>query len=299
MRKKMLFIYNPHAGKSAIGNKLSDIIQMFCSADYEVTIYATQGQKDASNLVIELGEAYDYIVCSGGDGTLNEVTDGLMHLEKRPPCGYIPAGTVNDFASSLRIPKIMKKAADIVVDGHFFACDIGKFNDRHFTYIAGFGAFTEVSYETPQNKKNMLGRMAYVLEGAMSIPNIKSYHLRLEYDGKIIEDDFLFGMISNSFSIAGFKAFTGVRHVKLNDGLFEAVFIKMPKSPLDLQATVNCIMAREADPEYMYFFRTSDLMVCCDEEEVQWTLDGESGGSCNKAHITNEKCAIEIAIPKS
>ena len=299
MRKKMLFIYNPHAGKAAIANKLSDIIQMFCGAEYEVTVYATQGAKDACELVIERGEEYDYIVCSGGDGTLNEVTDGLMQLEKRPPCGYIPAGTVNDFATSLRIPKIMKRAAEVVVGGEFFSCDIGTFNDRHFTYIAAFGAFTEVSYETSQNRKNMLGRMAYVLEGAMSIPNIKAYHLRLEYDGKIIEDDFAFGMISNSFSIAGFKAFTGVRHVKLNDGLFEAAFIRMPKSALDLQATLNCIMAREADPQYVYFFRTSDLMVCCDEEEIPWTLDGESGGSCSKAHITNEKCAIRIAVPKA
>lgn len=297
MSKKMLFIYNPHAGKSAIRSKLSDIIQMFCAADYQVTICATQGSKDATNLVIEMGENFDYIVCSGGDGTLNEVTEGLMHLKNRPPCGYIPAGTVNDFASSLKIPKVMMRAAEVVVKKNCYACDIGKFNDKYFTYIAGFGAFTEVSYETPQNRKNVLGRMAYVLEGAMSIPNIQSYRLRLNYDGKIIEDDFIFGMVSNSFSIAGFKAFTGVRHVKLDDGVFEVVFIKMPKTALDLQATLNCIVAREADPNYVYFFRTSDLLISCDEEEVPWTIDGESGGSCSTAHITNENCAIQIAIP--
>lgn len=298
-RKKLLFVYNPHAGKSTISNKLSDIIQQFCKADYEVTIFATKGAKDATNLVLELGEKFDYVVCSGGDGTMNEVTAGLMQLpeDKRPPCGYIPAGTVNDFASSLHIPKIMKRAAEVVVDANFFPCDIGAFNDRYFTYVAAFGAFTEVSYATPQNTKNMLGPVAYILEGAMSIPNIKSYRLRLEFDDKIIEDDFLFGMVCNSYSVASLKVFTGVRHVKLDDGLFEAVFIKMPKSALDLQATINCLMAKEADSNYILFFRTSDIIVSCDEE-IKWTLDGEGSSGIKLAHITNKNQALRIAVPR-
>ena len=167
--KTMLFVYNPMAGKEQIKNKLSDIIQVFCQADFEVTIFATKGKDDAMNIVKEKGGMYDYLVCSGGDGTMNEVACGLMNLEKKPICGYIPAGTVNDFASSLRIPNNMKDAAELIVNGSVFKCDLGQFNERYFTYVSGFGAFTEVSYQTPQEWKNALGKAAYFIEALKHI----------------------------------------------------------------------------------------------------------------------------------
>ena len=205
MSKKMLFIYNPMAGKEQIKNKLSEIIQIFCKEGFEVTIFATRGREDATKIIEKKGERYDYIVCSGGDGTMNEVATGLMKLEKRPICGYIPAGTVNDFASSLKIPRVMKNAASLIADGDVFNCDMGKFNDRYFTYVAGFGAFTEVSYQTPQEWKNALGKAAYFIEALKHIADIKPHHMKIEYDGGVIEDEFILGLISNSVSVAGYK----------------------------------------------------------------------------------------------
>lgn len=286
----MLFIYNPHAGKSAIRNKLSDIVEIFVSAGYEVTIYSTKEKKDATNIVTKRGNDFDYVVCSGGDGTLNEVTDGLMLLKDRPPCGYIPAGTTNDFATSLRISKNMTKAAQIAVTGELFPYDIGSLNEEYFTYIAGFGAFTEISYETPQATKNVLGKVAYFLEGVMRLPNLKSYKMVVEYDGVTIEDEFIYGMITNSNSIGGFKGLNG-RNVRLNDGLFEVALIKMPKNVIELQTIINALLTRELNNQYMYSFLTSHIHFHC-EEHVQWTLDGEYGGSIKDALIVNHKQAI-------
>ena len=198
MSKKMLFIYNPMAGKEQIKNKLSEIIQIFCKEGFEVTIFATRGREDATKDIEKKGEKYDYVVCSGGDGTMNEVATGLMKLEKRPICGYIPAGTVNDFAASLKIPRVMKNAAALITDGDVFKCDMGKFNDRYFTYVAGFGAFTEVSYQTPQEWKNALGKAAYFIEALKHIADIKPHHMKIEYDDGVIEGEFILGLISNS-----------------------------------------------------------------------------------------------------
>ncbi|MSS63569.1 diacylglycerol/lipid kinase family protein [Velocimicrobium porci] len=290
MKKKMLFIYNPHAGKEAMKSKLSEVLECFVAADYEVTVYPTRKKRDAAELVKELGNEYDYIVCSGGDGTLNEITDGLMSLEHRPPCGYIPAGTVNDFASSLKIPKQIKKATEIVVDGEWFPYDIGSLNSDYFNYIAAFGAFTEVAYETPQSTKNLLGRLAYILDGVKRLPSISYYHLKVEHDDVCLEDDFIFGMITNSNSVGGFKGLNG-KNVKLDDGLFEVALIKNPKNPVELQSIINSLITRVHDSKYMYTFRTNHLILTCDKE-VAWTVDGEYGGSYKKSEIWNHEKAI-------
>ena len=225
LRKTLLFIYNPMAGKEQIRNKLADIIQVFCEADFIVTLMATNRQNDAKNAVIEYGSRYDYVVCSGGDGTMNEVANGMMRLHEKPICGYIPAGTVNDFASSLRIPKIMRHAAELVTQGKVFRCDLGSFNDKFFTYVAGFGAFTEVSYTTPQEWKNMLGKTAYFIEGLKHLAEIKPHHMRITYDDGVVEDDFVLGLVSNSVSVAGYKAYQK-EDIKMDDGLFEVLFIR-------------------------------------------------------------------------
>ena len=301
MKKKMLFIYNPHAGKGVIKNKLSDVIEIFSQADYEVMVYPTRKSKDAKNITIEKGKDFDYIVCSGGDGTLNELTSGIMELkkgflqegisvERLPICGYLPTGTVNDFASSLKIPKDIVKAAEIVVNGENFPYDIGSLNNDYFNYVAAFGAFTEVAYETPQTTKNMLGRLAYVLDGAKRLPNITSYHMVIECDGNIFEDDFIFGMITNSNSIGGFKGLNGT-NVSLDDGLFETAFIKMPKTPLELQSIMNALLMKELETPYIYSFLTDKIKITS-TEKVAWTVDGEYGGSYHQVELTNHKQAI-------
>lgn len=295
--KKMLFVYNPMAGKEQIKNKLSDIIQILCKGGFEITIFATQGKEDATRIVAEYGGEYEYIVCSGGDGTLNEVTAGLMQLEKRPVCGYIPAGTVNDFASSLKIPKIMKNAAKLVVEGSVFHCDVGQFNDRYFTYVSGFGAFTEVSYQTPQEWKNALGKAAYFIEALKHIPNIKAHHMRIEYDGNVIEDNFMLGLVSNSVSVAGYKAYSKM-NIMMDDGMFEALFIKEIRNPLELQAALNALMTKKFDTERIFQFSSSKIRISSDDD-VQWTLDGEDGGVFREVTMQNHQYALPIICDKS
>lgn len=292
MGKKMLFVYNPMAGKEQIRNKLSDIVQIFCRAGFEITIFATMGREDATNIVIEKGSDYDYVVCSGGDGTMNEVATGLMNLEKRPVCGYIPAGTVNDFASSLKIPKIMKNAAQLITEGSVFNCDMGKFNDKYFTYVAGFGAFTEVSYQTPQEWKNALGKMAYFVEGLKHITEIRPHHMKIVYDDGIIEDDFILGLVSNSVSVAGYKAYSK-KSIKMDDGLFEALLIRNPKNPIELQQVLNALLSKQLDADNMCYVSSSYIHIISDDD-VQWTLDGEDGGIYSEVEMKNLKQSLPI-----
>ena len=187
MKKKLLFIFNPHSGKGLIKNKLLEIVDIMVKADYEVTIYPTQSKGDAQNHVREEAKNYDLIVCSGGDGTLDEAVSGMMESEEKTLLGYIPAGSTNDFANSLRIPKSMLKAANVAVKGRRFPVDIGYFNGDSFVYVAAFGLFTAVSYQTSQQLKNVLGHAAYILEGMKQLLDIPVYKMRVEYDDEVLE----------------------------------------------------------------------------------------------------------------
>ena len=200
--KRMLFVYNPRAGKGLLKPQLSDIIDIFVKADYEVVVYPTQAYRDAYKKIREFdANRYDLIVCSGGDGTIDEVVTGMMQRRTRIPLGYIPTGTTNDFANSLHIPKGILKAADNAVKGIVFPCDVGKFNDDVFVYVAAFGIFTDVSYETKQEVKNILGHLAYVLEGTKRLFNVPSYRIKVTHDGEEVEDEFILGMVTNSRSV--------------------------------------------------------------------------------------------------
>lgn len=238
--KKLLFIYNPRAGKAQIRSNLLDIIDTFVKAGYEVTAYPTQGPGDAVRAVRERRTGYDLLVCSGGDGTLDEVATGMMQCGERIPIGYVPAGSTNDFASSLHIPKNMKAAADAVVSGRIFPCDIGAFNQDTFVYIAAFGLFTDVSYETRQDMKNALGHMAYIAEGMKRLSAIKDYPIKVTHGGMTIEGNFIFGMVTNSISVGGFKGITG-KNVALDDGLFEVTLIRKPENPMELNRIIAAL----------------------------------------------------------
>ncbi len=295
-KKKMLFIYNPRAGKAQIRSNLLDMIDIFVKAGYEVTAYPTQAAGDGIKAVTERKIGYyDIIACSGGDGTLDEVVTGMMQCEKRLPIGYVPAGSTNDFAGSLNIPKNMAQAAKVVVEGRDFACDIGTFNNDFFVYIAAFGIFTDVSYETRQDMKNVLGHMAYILEGMKRISNIQSYSMKVEYDDKILEGEFIFGMITNSVSVGGFKRITG-KYVQLDDGEFEVTLIKRPANPVELNTIMAALLNRNINTDLMYCFSASSLRVYS-EEEVAWTLDGEFGGRHKEVLIKNCMQALQIRIP--
>lgn len=293
--KKLLFIYNPRAGKGQIRGNLLDIIDVFVKAGYEVTARPTQYAGEAVTLAAEKSEGYDLVVCSGGDGTLDEVVTGIMKGAPGKVIGYIPAGSTNDFANSLQLSKNMKQAAETAVDGKRFSCDVGQFNENNFVYIAAFGMFTDVSYETKQELKNVLGHLAYILEGAKKLTNIQSYRLKITTQDTVIEDDFLYGMITNSLSVGGFKGITG-KFVDLSDGLFEVTLIKRPKSLEDLNQIVGALTLRDIDAAQMYCFKTSYLKVES-EEEVAWTLDGEFGGRHREVAVENLKQALQIMVP--
>lgn len=297
-KKKMLFIYNPRAGKAKIRSNLLDIIDIFTKAGYEVTAYPTQARGDGIKAVTERKIGYyDLVVCSGGDGTLDEVVTGMMRCEKKLPIGYVPAGSTNDFANSLHIPKNMIDAAQVIVNGEDFACDIGTFNDDIFVYIAAFGIFTEVSYETSQDSKNILGHMAYILEGMRRLASVKSYRIKVESSELSIEGEFLFGMVTNSISVGGFKRITG-KYVQLDDGEFEVTLIKMPANPMELNLIMAALINRNINTDCMYCFKTSALRISS-EEEIAWTLDGEFGGEHRDVEISNQKHALSIKVPDS
>lgn len=295
--KRLLFIYNPRAGKELLKPKLSDVIDIFVKAGYEVTVYPTQSYRDAYEKVISYdSDDYDLIVCSGGDGTIDEVVTGMMKREAKDPIGYIPTGTVNDFANSLFIPKKILEAADVAVNGRPFKCDVGKMNDGTFVYVAAFGLFTDVSYETNQNVKNILGHLAYVLEGAKRLLKIPTYRMKVTYDGNVIEDEFVIGMVTNSRSVGGVRNMIGNR-VVFDDGLFEVTLIKMPKNPLELQEVLASFLIEKIDTNHIYTFSTSKIVFEC-EDEIPWTLDGEFGGNHKTVEIENIQQVLEIMVPE-
>ena len=292
--KKMLFVYNPNAGKGLLRAKLADVLDIFVRAGYEITVYPTQCYRDGYKKIKKMGEEYDLVVCSGGDGTLDEVVTGMMKREHKIPIGYIPTGTTNDFASSLHISRDILQAADHAVNGRTFPCDIGTFNNDIFVYVAAFGLFTDVSYQTDQNLKNMLGHAAYVLEGMKRLMNIPSYKLKITHDGEVIEGEFMIGMVTNSKQVAGFRNIMG-KQVLFDDGEFEVMLIKRPKNPLELQSIITALLIESFDTEYMYTFKAKKIKFEA-EEEIPWTLDGEFGGQHATVRISNQKQALEIMV---
>ena len=291
--KEMLFVFNPCSGREQIRGKLMGILDLFTRAGYDIHVHVTQRQGDCREWVRDRGEGMDLIVCSGGDGTLNEAISGMLCLGQAPVLGYIPSGSTNDFASSLGIPRDMIEAAGDIVGGIPFPVDVGSFcQDRYFAYIAGFGAFTEVSYLTPQDKKNWLGRNAYMIEGVKSLAGLKPRHMKVEWEGNLLEDDFVFGMVTNTVSVGGFKGLVN-QSVALDDGEFEVLLIRMPRTPVDLTNIINYMFLKAQPNEYVHKFKTASIRMYSDEP-VDWVLDGEFGGSRTEVRIENLKQTIRI-----
>ena len=303
--KRLLFVYNPNAGKGQVRKYLSTILERLGELDYEMVIRPTRRQGDATRIVRENAGDCELLVCSGGDGTLNETIDGLMRRQAEglpvPVLGYIPAGTVNDFATSLNLPKDPEAAVRVIMDGKKFRPDFGSIESAsgktlgHFTYIAGFGAFTEVSYETPQTTKNSFGKVAYFVEAAKRLPDIRPIPMQVYYEDQMIEGDFLYGMVTNSLSVGGFKGITG-KGVLLDDGKFDVILVRMPKKPSDLQNTINSLLVGEWNNASICHFHT-DRVTFDSSKSVPWVLDGESGGAHHRLTIQNHQQALEIMVP--
>ena len=290
--KKILFVFNPVAGRSQIKNHMVDILQILSKAEYKVVCYPTQARGERE-------DDYLYVVCAGGDGTLDEVVSGMMENPDKPfvPIGYIPAGTTNDFAASLHIPSDMIEAARVVANGRTFRCDLGLFNESdYFTYVAAFGIFTGTSYSTPQELKNQLGHLAYILQGMTELGNMRAYHMQVVSEEKMIEGEFAFGMITNSRSIGGFSNITG-SEVDLQDGLFEVTMIRMPKNPLEMSEIIMSISNPAMNSDMVINFKTARVVLNCDES-VAWTRDGEYAGAHRTVLLRACPGQLRILVPE-
>lgn len=291
--KKMLFVMNPYAGQRRANRYLADIISLFNRAGYEVITHMTAGSGDAARVVEARAADMDVVVCCGGDGTLNETVSGILLSGAEVPVGYIPAGSTNDFASSLKLSGNIMQAAQDIVDGTPVSYDVGRFGDRYFSYVASFGAFTKASYATPQNVKNALGHMAYVLEGINELSQIRKEHVRMELDDMVIEDDFLFGAISNSTSVGGILTLDP-RQVDMADGLLEILLVRAPKNLIEISECLQALQAQKYNDCAMITFCPTRKVKVLADPDMPWTLDGEKEEGREEVMVENLHHAIRL-----
>ncbi len=295
-RKKALVLINKTSGVGKAGNDTLEISTTLAKRGYEPIIYPIIPGTDLTSevLVEEYGEEADLILCSGGDGTLNHAMNAMMNLEKKPLLAYIPSGSTNDFAKGLGIPSVRAKALEVAVSGKPIQYDVGRMNDSYFNYVAAFGAFSKVSYATDQDLKNVLGYAAYVISAIAELPQNIGYscHMQIEADGVAEEGDYLFGAVSNSASVAGMTLFAD-DDIKQDDGQMELLLIRAPKNLGEFNAILAALAVREPDNPYITYKQVSKVSLKS-EEEVEWTLDGEFGGSFKETSIEVINKAITI-----
>lgn len=290
--KKLLLIVNPYAGMRRVNRYLTDIVDVFNRGGYRVQVYITAGRGDAAEQVRLCAPDMDLVVCAGGDGTFNETVTGLLHSGAAVPVGYIPCGSTNDFAAGLRLSNNVIAAARDIIEGYPMALDIGKFGRRYFSYVASFGAFTKTSFSTPQNIKNALGHMAYILEGIQELSQIHTEHIRVETQTGVIEDDVLFGAVSNATSLGGVLTLDP-KQVDLSDGKFELILVRAPKDLLELREGVQALQRQQYNCKMITFMNASKLEITANPQ-MTWTLDGEREDGHAQVTVENLHQAIRI-----
>jgi len=290
--KKMLFLMNPFSGQKRANRFLADIFLLYSQAGFDVTVHMTTGPGSAREAVCRLGTGMDLLVCCGGDGTFNETITGMLESGLQVPVGYIPAGSTNDFASSLKLSTNIMQAAKDVLEGEPVAYDVGKFGDRYFSYVASFGAFARTSYTTPQSIKNALGHTAYLLEGIQEISQIRKEHVRMELTDQVVEDDFLFGAICNSTTIGGILTLDP-KQVDMADGLLEILLVRAPQNLTEITECIQAVQNQTFNCSMITFRSTPSVRVFADPE-MPWTLDGERGGGHSEVLVENQHLAIRV-----
>ena len=296
MMKRNLIIINPCSGKKRANKYMTDIVDVFTKGGYMSTVLTTTQSGDGTLYAAEYAGDFDLVTCIGGDGTFNEVVAGLLESKSGTPIGYIPAGSTNDFASSLGLSSGIVTAAKDIVAGETIPLDIGNFNGRKFSYVASFGAFTQASYATPQSVKNMLGHLAYILEGVTSLTSIKPEHMIIETEDNVYEDDYIFGAVSNSTSLAGILTLDP-EYVDMGDGLFELLLVKSPKNLIDLTEIVHMLTTQNYDSGMLTFVNSDRFRVHA-SEDTPWSLDGEYQEGASEIFIENLHNAINLVINK-
>ncbi|MDD6346458.1 MAG: diacylglycerol kinase family lipid kinase [Lachnospiraceae bacterium] len=292
--KKIMLVYNPIAGRGQFSQSLPAVIEILTKAGFRVEVWPTSSRGDATEKTALYGGEADIIVAAGGDGTLDEVIEGMYRGGIRRVMGYIPVGSTNDFAQSLKLSTNPIEAAHAIAGAEIAGVDVGCFNKDHFIYVAAFGAFTDVSYKTAQDMKNALGHLAYLLEASKELLSIKPLPMTIEADGRTVSGEFLYGMVTNSLSVGGIKNITG-HAVALNDGLFEVTLIRNPKNLFELNEIIAALLTGKDDSPLLEFFKT-DHIVFTAPEDTPWTLDGEYGGAMRRAEICVSRQALPLLI---
>ena len=305
MNRKVLLLLNPKAGKADVKKRLLEIVDLFVKSGYDVTVRPSQKKREISQIIKKEGSKYGLVVCCGGDGTLNETINGLMTMPfadeetaalNRPILGYIPTGTTNDYASSLQLPKDIIEASKVILEGYTYLCDVGTFNERYFAYIAAFGVFTDISYKTPHKSKIIFGKIAYFIQAIKTKIKLKSYHLSIETPDRQFEGDYIFGMVTNSKFVAGFKEIDSEK-IRMDDGLLEVMLIKTPRNLKELNKIISSFLMQDKNCEFILRFKTDQLNIIS-PTQIPWTIDGEYGGNDRDVTIKNKKKAIKIIAKK-
>ncbi|MCL2840118.1 MAG: YegS/Rv2252/BmrU family lipid kinase [Defluviitaleaceae bacterium] len=295
LKRKLLLIFNPKSGVQRFTPYLFEIIDKLTAAGFLVTAYPTQAAGEVRQMIAQYAEGFDYLVCSGGDGTISEAIDALMRLKKRPAFGIIPSGTVNDFAVSLDIPKDVLTAADVITGAVPRPVDVGRFGDKHFSYVAAFGMFTDVSYSTPQNTKNMIGKLAYFVEGIKRIGAVSPTYCEVMLDDEMVRGEFSLGVVGNAHSIAGFKIPEEIG-VHMDDGLFEVLLVRELHTIKDRQELISYLLNQDTKTNSAILRKVRKASFHF-ATPTAWTLDGDFGGQVEKIYIENQHHAIEVLMP--
>lgn len=295
-RKKVLVLINPNSGKKNSKESVLDALNLFSANNYQMEIYLSQKPMDVTRYIEENGERFDVVAVFGGDGTLNEATNGLMKLKHKPVISYFPTGTMNDFGTNFGLTNDMKQCANIACDGHIESFDVGKINSRYFNYVAGFGAFCNVSYETKQELKKQIGNLAYIIKALHEIPNLHPYHVKMNLDGKVFEKDLMFGLIINGNRVAGFEMVEQADNT-FKDGLFDIILVEHTPNPLELYNYPLGVLHPELNMKYVERYQAKSIIIES-QEKLAWTLDGEEGEETLVARVENISQALQIYASK-
>ena len=291
-RKKVLVLINPNSGKKNSKESVLDALNVFSANNYQMEIYLSQKPMDVTHYIEENGKRFDVVAVFGGDGTLNEATNGLMKLKHKPVISYFPTGTMNDFGTNFGLTNDMKQCANIACVGHIESFDVGKINSRYFNYVAGFGAFCNVSYETKQELKKQIGNMAYIIKALHEIPNLHPYHVKMNLDGKVFEKNLMFGLIINGNRVAGFEMVEQADNT-FKDGLFDIILVEHTPNPLELYNYPLGVLHPELNMKYVERYQVKSIIIES-QEKLAWTLDGEEGEETLVARVENISQALQI-----
>ncbi|MBV4132006.1 diacylglycerol/lipid kinase family protein [Holdemanella biformis] len=291
-RKKVLVLINPNSGKKNSKESVLEALNVFSANNYQMEIYLSQKPMDVTHYIEENGKRFDVVAVFGGDGTLNEATNGLMKLKHKPVISYFPTGTMNDFGTNFGLTNDMKQCANIACVGHIESFDVGKINSRYFNYVAGFGAFCNVSYETKQELKKQIGNMAYIIKALHEIPNLHPYHVKMNLDGKVFEKDLMFGLIINGNRVAGFEMVEQADNT-FKDGLFDIILVEHTPNLLELYNYPLGVLHPELNMKYVERYQAKSIIIES-QEKLAWTLDGEEGEETLVARVENISQALQI-----